>query len=291
MDSSLSTQTLDWQLLCVAVAIWECLYQLAKAACARYYKQWPKVATAGGSYLTATLNACVCSVAGAWLVLQHGHATEPLIIHLTAHSFLGWLMMDLIHLFTHFPALGGWDMVAHHVGFICLTSLAHTFNVLRYAMGWMLLGEISSIFLNLRWFLISSGRGESTALARTNLGFAVTFFAFRIVVFWVGLYDMLLNVRPMLIAPPHRQPALAINTVCAFVVGSALLNCFWMVKIVRMATRSKRSDEAALVSSKREAHIRRDGSQEELSEVESASSWPASPKLAQSPSEVAVHRV
>lgn len=64
---------------------------------------------------------------------------------------------------------------------------------------------------------------------------------------WAGLLDVLLHLRPALLAPPHDAPRWMVNTLCGFLIGGALLNAFWMVKIVRVATRRgprRRLDES-----------------------------------------------
>ena len=119
---------------------WECLYQLAKRATSS--SPHDKVATLGASYLIACVNAFACSVGGCWAVvslLATDHrdrlvmtsAESPYwpggptgeIVERFAYSFLGWLFFDVFHLVLWYPKLGRIDMLAHHIGFICLTCL------------------------------------------------------------------------------------------------------------------------------------------------------------------------
>jgi len=263
--------SVDWLGILAFALGWEVIYQVGKWACAHYCAQWPKLASLGSSYLAAFINACVCSVAGLWIcisllsadddaraLIRDGdeYAMTTVAVLLAAHSFIGWLLMDIVHLITHFPDLGGTDMVIHHVCFILLACVGYGYRVLPLTGGWLLLGEVSSIFLQLRWYLINSGQGESPMLQWTNYAFAGCFFLFRVVVLWIGLFDLLLHLRPVLIAPPHNASAGAINALCVIVVACALLNLYWLFKIVRMATRPPRQlrDESPLVARKSRMH-------------------------------------
>jgi len=117
--------------------------------------------------------------------------------------------------------------------------------VLPLTVAWLLLGELSSLPLNFRWFLINTGRGASTALRVTNAVFAISFFVVRVLVYWGGVYHLLAYMRPALIAPPYQCAPVVVNTLCLFISAGALLNAYWMISIVKMATRSgeKKSKE------------------------------------------------
>ena len=168
--------------------------------------------------------------------------TDP-IVYLATESFVGYLLYDLLHVVAHWPALGGSDTVAHHVGFTCLALLGYGFRVFPFTVGWLLLGEISTLFLNARWALINSGRGHTRALAGTNVAFAASFFSCRVVLLWVGPYHMLTQLRPLVLAPPFSAPAWAVNTICGFVTAGAALNAWWMLKIAKMAARGHGKEE------------------------------------------------
>jgi len=236
---------------------WEVVYHVAKHACKRRFAGWPKARTLGGSYVTAFLNALVCSAAGAWVVACLFDATiheralpvaadgpshsAGVVAYLAGTSFSGWLISDLVHLATHFPALGGADMVLHHVGFAAVALMGAGFRYCPWVVGWLMLGEVSSIFLNLRWGLINTGRGETRALQRTNAAFAMSFFVCRVVVFWLGLYEFWMRERPHLLAPPQDAPPWCVNALGVALACGALLNAWWMHKILQMAARPPKS--------------------------------------------------
>lgn len=241
---------------------WEVLYQIAKAALASSPHE--KVAQLGASYTVAFINAAMCTVGGFWCVasLWAGEYAGRLIVtqvsspywpglqagelvyeHL-AHMFLGWLLYDAVHVAMWYPKLGGVDTVAHHIGFISLTCLGSMYRVIPFSVAWLLLGEASSLPLNVRWFLINTGRGATPALKVTNVVFALSFFVARVVLFWAGVYHLLVYLRPTLIAPdPYGCPTWVLNTVCFFITAGACLNAHWMIGIVKMATRGDKKKD------------------------------------------------
>jgi len=232
---------LDVGTLLAIAAGWEVVYQLAKRVTSGNPHE--KVAKLGASYLIACVNATVCSVGGCWAVLslltaEHhdrlvvtgaespywpGGSTGEMVERL-AYSFLGWLIFDIVHLVLWFPKLGAADMLAHHIGFFCLTCLGVSYRVMPFPVAWLLLGEISSLPLNLRWYLISTGRGASKLMNCNNVVFALSFFVVRVLIYWAGVYHMLVHMRPALLAPPYSCPALVVNTICFFITAGACLN-------------------------------------------------------------------
>ena len=87
------------------------------------------------------------------------------LVIVAAQAFVGYLLMDFFHVIARYPKLGGLDMCLHHAGFLFVTLLGLGYRVFPFPIGWLLLGEVSSIFLNVRWFLINSGHGASAALS------------------------------------------------------------------------------------------------------------------------------
>jgi len=264
-DLEVRWRGLHWWGILTWFLFWEVIYQLSKLAAARQCSQWTKIAKLGGSYMTAFLNACMCSFLGCWILLAYLLGTDGLgraialddgpavnAVYTATRSFIGWLLMDCCHLLTHYPALGGVDMLVHHSLFLLMGALGYGYRVVPFVCGWLLLGEVSSIPLNIRWFLIQSGRGHSQMLAYTNYAFAACFFVFRVLLLNGGLVDLFVELRPLLLAPPCNAQGWAVNTVCGLLVGSSALNLYWMAKIVQMATKPREaagraSDQAALV--------------------------------------------
>lgn len=272
----------DWPLILSFAVMYEMFYQCSKHVISRRFSEFPKVVTYGASYLAAFVNAAICSAAGIWVVvsLLHGNNESARLVvqpgenatqvaFLTAKMFLGYLLYDVVHIVTHWPALGGFDMLLHHIGFATLATIGSGFRYCPFVVGWTLSGECSSLFLNYRWYLISTGRGNSRALSRTNALFAISFFLFRVAIFWAGVIHVLLSERPKLVAPPYSAPAWSANLLTSFLVGGAALNAFWFVKIVIMARRPVAQSESSKMSEKCAlAAIQRDSSMETLSDVE-----------------------
>ena len=146
--------SLDVGTLLSFAAGWELLYQLTK----RYTSSSPheKVVKLGASYSGAFANALVCSVGGCWTVmslLAADHrdrlimtpAESPYwpggptgeIVEWFAYSFLGWLLYDVVHVALWYPKLGRVDTLAHHIGFICLTSLGISYRRQSQATGYL----------------------------------------------------------------------------------------------------------------------------------------------------------
>ena len=97
------------------------------------------------------------------------------------------------------------------------------------------MGEISSIFLNIRWLLINTGRGHSASLKRINVGFALSFFICRVVIFWAGVAHVFRSELPFLLAPPRSAPRWALQLLVSLVTAGAVLNAFWLFKIIKVA--------------------------------------------------------
>jgi len=290
-------QGVEWRIVLSFAVIWEVLYQAGKRLAARSYADYPKVVTQGASYFTAFLNACFCASVGAYVIVSLSDAPDvdrvilneevshfyqvSLAAYYAAMCFLGWLLMDMVHLLTHFPVLGGVDMLLHHAGFSAVALLGMGFRFLPLVVGWLLLGELSSIFLNARWLLINTDRGASRALHRCNVAFAITFFCTRVLLFWSGLAHLLLVERPLLLAPPFECPPWAVNTLAFFLVGGALLNAFWMVKIIKMALKPPpsrpHSSSRRRICEKAILHSPKLSSESSLSDLEACSDLSESP--------------
>jgi len=254
-------QGFDWGVIFQFFVAWELVYQLGKLVCS--WSRHEKIRLYGASYWTAYCNAAICFVGSAYFLPQLLNAPAESVvasfpsnpffdatdgIRLLAQPFLAWLLYDLLHIILWFPELGGVDQLVHHSGFLCFTTAAIGYRLFPFTAAWLLLGEGSSIFLNIRWFLIATGRGDTVALNVAQYGFAISFFLLRVVVFWLGVYRLLSSTRPLCLAPPYSGPTLVVNTLCGMVCGGMLLNTYWMVMIYKMATRGgakPKKDKAA----------------------------------------------
>lgn len=230
--------------LALAAAAWEMLYQAHKYNLST--SQHAKLKRLGASYANAALNALICTAAGTHMTLHYiAHRDDAARAQVDADdlwfmrtfvtSFLAWILYDLVHVVALFPRLGGVDTLLHHAGFGFVTALAYAHELYPFAASWLLISEVSSIPLNLRWYLINTGRGDTKAMRRTNLAFAATFFVARVLLYWLGVAHMVLVSLPLLLAPPCSTEPWIAYTIVGCVAGGGLLNAFWFRKIVAMA--------------------------------------------------------
>jgi len=159
--------------------------------------------------------------------------------------FLSWLLYDLAHVVTCYPRLGGMDTIAHHLGFIGASLVCGSYRILPFPFAWLTTGELSSIALNIRWFLINSGRGDTAALQLAQVAFALLFFVTRVVLYGAGLAHLAWH-RHLLFARVEGAPLAAVPLPLLVVVllllcGGYALNMLWMSKIVKMARGGRRA--------------------------------------------------
>ena len=205
--------------LACATAAWEALYQ-ASGLVLRFATRRPgvvldadgasqeKLGDLGASYAGSFVHALIVTSRGLMHLIQLAHApieaklmipadpADPwhaaaVTVEATSVIFLSYLLYDVVHVVLALARgdrrLGGLDTLAHHLGFITAASICGPCRALPFAFGWLIVGEFSSVFLNVRWFLVTSGRGASALLRTTNVLFAVSFFLGRIVVRYAHL--------------------------------------------------------------------------------------------------------
>ena len=83
------------------------------------------------------------------------------VIERTNWVFFGYMMDDLAHVLARYPKLGKMDMVAHHLVFIVCSILAGYAQIFVFPFSWLLIGELSTPLLTVKWFLRQSGLGQS----------------------------------------------------------------------------------------------------------------------------------
>lgn len=201
--------------------------------------------TLAPSYVCSMVHSAVVGVMGVihliqmWPVqdamLQLTHASHGIMS--TNNIFIGYIIYDLFHVIAMYPKLGAADMVAHHCVFLTASMINGSYRLMPFAFGWLIVGELSTVFLNLRWFLIKTGRGHTQAMHVTQVLFAISFFVLRVVVYLMGVGHLLIF--------QHRQirrlyqegtvPLVFLGTTLTFIVAGSLLNLMWFQKIFKMA--------------------------------------------------------
>ncbi|XP_077186049.1 TLC domain-containing protein 4-B-like [Paroedura picta] len=156
---------------------------------------------------------------------------EPRLVKLNVAITSGYLLYDLLLLLRYWRTLGDALFVCHHLVALYAYGYVLSRGVLPYFANFRLLSELSTPFVNLRWFLDTVGWPRSSRLALANgLAMTVVFFVVRIAVVpsyyaqvlaWYGTpeYDRLgLRVQLAWIVP-----SLALE----------VLNAVWMYRITR----------------------------------------------------------
>ena len=158
--------------------------------------------------------------------------------------FLSYLIYDLVHIIHQYPKLGGVDTIVHHTLFALCSVINGTYGLMAFQFGWLIIGEVSTIFLNIRWFLLKSGRGNSVLLDKVNGMFAITFFISRIGVYTIGIIHLFWYSYDELISLPDVSgvPVLLLSMTCGSMLLGWALNILWGYKILAMVGRGSSSN-------------------------------------------------
>eukprot|EP00475_Leptophrys_vorax_P002046 TRINITY_DN11165_c0_g1_i1.p1 TRINITY_DN11165_c0_g1~~TRINITY_DN11165_c0_g1_i1.p1 ORF type:complete len:295 (+),score=60.86 TRINITY_DN11165_c0_g1_i1:38-886(+) len=149
---------------------------------------------------------------------------------ITNQMVLTYMAHDLVHSIARFPDLGGIDSILHHVIFLMASFTAGWNKIFCFPFSWLVVGELSTPFLNVRWFLRATGQKESAFGSINNLLFALTFFIARVLIFGSGILEMINDFDFVWngIVPQWGVRYVVINIFAAF-----LLNLFWFFKIAQ----------------------------------------------------------
>lgn len=214
----------------------------------------------GATYVAALIHAMITGSRGCWHVaalLQAPTASKLAIVDGEWHAaalatadtnvvFFSWLLYDVLHVIREFPALGGLDTVAHHLGFMCASLVCGHHRILPFPFAWLILGELSSVPLNIRWFLTTIAKADpkraskwASPISTTSKAFALVFFVTRVVVYGMGLAHLCsvteeLGKLDAVVAKP------LLYLVLALLAGGYVLNLSWMSKIVKRARQASK---------------------------------------------------
>ncbi|CDF40285.1 unnamed protein product [Chondrus crispus] len=152
-----------------------------------------------------------------------------------------YLFADLVHILRQYPALGGLDTVLHHLAFLLCAVVAGAYNLCPFMFSWLIIGEASTPFLNLRWFLIRSGYGDAWFFRPVQMIFALLFVVTRFFVYGAGMAYQFTIVSDV----PDTVPRWAVVITLGSVVAGFVLNLTWLNKIWRLATGETRNQPEA----------------------------------------------
>ena len=106
---------------------------------------------------------------------------------------MGYLSWDLAWIVWHYESTPDVEIIAHHSLFLLTAHYNARGWYFSKCFAWMAMAEISTLFLNNRWFLLTLGKKESTGYVVNSIGFAATFLLIRIGLGTWGLHDVWIN--------------------------------------------------------------------------------------------------
>uniref|UniRef100_A0A8C3IHB8 TLC domain-containing protein n=1 Tax=Chrysemys picta bellii TaxID=8478 RepID=A0A8C3IHB8_CHRPI len=156
---------------------------------------------------------------------------DPYLVKLNVAITCGYLLYDLLLLLRYWKTLGDSLFVCHHLVALYAYGYVLSRGVLPYFANFRLLSELSTPFVNLRWFFDTVGQPRSSWFVLANgLAMTVVFFLVRIAV----IPSYYARVLAWYGTPEYARLGLAVQV--AWIVPSLaleVLNLVWMYKIVR----------------------------------------------------------
>ena len=148
-----------------------------------------------------------------------------------ASLFLGYLQFDLIWILYHRRDYSDSSAAIHHVLFILMTHYVLSGVYFKKAFAWLSFTELSTPFLNARWYYAASGQKETTAYMYSSLMFALTFLLTRVLGYGLGLLDVCIHYNEW------KSVGVGLHLVFAGLVLGYVLNLFWAIKIIKAVQR------------------------------------------------------
>ena len=256
--------------LLIAVAGWEVAFRALGATLGALRRlgwivplnekdhRWAELIKDGPSYGVAALHAGIVATRGVWhlatlvsapvsaqfampLDVQDTWYGPSNSVEMTNLIFISWLIFDIIHIICSRGRLGGVDMIAHHTGFIACGLVCGSYRVCPFPFAWLICGELSTPFLNLRWYLkLVGGNKESTGMKVNNVVFALLFFVSRVVVYGLGLAHIVANRTFLMGGNMNNIPLPLISLVFGLLTGGYAMNLVWWNKVFRLGMGWKR---------------------------------------------------
>ncbi|XP_078387326.1 TLC domain-containing protein 4-B-like isoform X2 [Cetorhinus maximus] len=156
---------------------------------------------------------------------------DPTLVKVNIAIASGYLMNDLLLLLRHWKTLGDWFFVSHHLAALYAYQYVLARGLLPYFANFRLIAELSTPFVNQRWFFEVLQFPRSTRLVVLNgVAMSVSFFLVRIAVIPSYYLQMAFTFGT---AAFHR---LGLGPQCAWIISSValdILNTIWMYKIAR----------------------------------------------------------
>mmetsp|Transcript_15644 Transcript_15644/g.24284 ORF Transcript_15644/g.24284 Transcript_15644/m.24284 type:complete len:315 (-) Transcript_15644:46-990(-) len=271
------------QMLVTDIFTWEMLYQISQFAIKVAFTNYSKVIInpkkanrdeakaslmeQGPSYVVSFVHSMYVTARGMMHLYSLWEASNIDKLHIAAEGtyreahlevartnilFVAYLFYDMIHILHQYPKLGGGDTMVHHMLFAFCSIINGTYGIMPFQFGWLISGELSTIFLNWRWFLLKSGRDSGSLIENVNSMFAASFFISRNVMYTAGivhLYIFSMSELKSLLSPDVAGvPLSALGITCESMLLGWLLNLYWGAKILRKVARAARAGPKVAVN-------------------------------------------
>ncbi|XP_030646529.1 TLC domain-containing protein 4-B isoform X2 [Chanos chanos] len=156
---------------------------------------------------------------------------DPNLVKLNVAITCGYLLYDLLLLALNWSTMGDGFFVCHHLAALYAYGYVLTYGLLPYFANFRLISELSTPFVNQRWFFEALSYPRSHHLVVANgVAMAIVFFLVRIAVmppYWARVFATF--------GTPEFE-RLGLSAQVAWIVSCVcldVLNTVWMYKIAR----------------------------------------------------------
>mmetsp|Transcript_3768 Transcript_3768/g.6588 ORF Transcript_3768/g.6588 Transcript_3768/m.6588 type:complete len:263 (+) Transcript_3768:163-951(+) len=153
-------------------------------------------------------------------------SSELQALEFTCLIFISYLIYDMIHVVFQWPRLGTFDVLLHHFAFLIAACVALNYQIMHFPFSWLVICELSTVFLNVRWLALKLGLPEKFVTVVSIL-MAILFGLTRVVLYGVGLAHLIMNLNLIVGVP---KPVLI--GIVALLTGGYGVQIFWFRKIV-----------------------------------------------------------
>ncbi|EPS66679.1 hypothetical protein M569_08102, partial [Genlisea aurea] len=141
---------------------------------------------------------------------------------------LGYFLSDLAMILYYYPALGGYEYIVHHGLSLFSIFQSLTLSQVQFYTMMVLFTEVTTPFVNLRWYLDVSGLKNGKIYLWNGVALFFGWLAARIVLFLYLLYHAYL----------HFDEVRQVSGVCFYTLfcvppALAAMNVYWFSKIAR----------------------------------------------------------
>lgn len=125
--------------------------------------------------------------------------------------------------------------VFHHLLFIAVTHYVLSGTYFKKPFAWLSFTELSTPFLNIRWFYAASNMKEGRGYFLSSLLFASTFLLTRVLGYGLGMLDLIWSYG-------EWKSNRGLHFVAVGLGLGYALNLFWSVKVIQALQRAFKRD-------------------------------------------------